>query len=68
MPYNNMPEAMAPSTKYFIADSAAMPESRSKATMAYSDSDISSTPMYTVSRLLADTMTKMPSNAVNAST
>ena len=33
MPYSNMPEAMAPSTKYFMADSAAMPESRSNATM-----------------------------------
>src|SRR5689334_10840604 len=54
MPYNNMPEAMAPSTKYFMADSAAMPESRSKATMAYSDRDMSSMPMYTVSRLLAE--------------
>jgi hypothetical protein len=36
--------------------------------MAYNDSDISSTPMYTVSRLLADTMTKMPSSEVSAST
>ena len=68
MPYSNMPEAMAPSTKYFIADSAAMPESRSKATMAYSDSDSSSTPIYTVSRLSAETSTMMPSSAVSAST
>ena len=68
MPYSSIPDAMAPSTKYFIADSAATPDSRSKATMAYSDSDMSSTPMYTVSRLLADTSTKMPSSAVNAST
>src|SRR6185295_19605088 len=68
MPYSRIPEAMAPSTKYFIADSAARPDSRSKATMAYNDSDMSSTPMYTVSRLLADTMTKMPSRLVSAST
>ena len=45
MPYSSVPEAMAPSTKYFMAASAAMPESRSKATRAYSDSDSSSTPM-----------------------
>ena len=51
MPYSSVPEAIAPSTKYFIADSAAMPESRSNATIAYSDSDSSSTPRYTVSRL-----------------
>ena len=68
MPYSSIPEAMAPSTKYFIADSAAMPVSRSKATMAYSDSDMSSTPMYTVSRLFADTSTNTPSSAVSAST
>ena len=63
-----MPEAIAPSTKYFIADSAAMPDSRSKATMAYSDSDINSTPMYTVSRLLAEIMTNTPRRLVNDST
>ena len=68
MPYSSIPEAMAPSTKYFIADSAATPFSRSNATMAYSESDMSSTPMYTVSRLFADTSTKMPSSAVSAST
>ena len=68
MPYSSMPEAMAPSTKYFMAASAAMPVSRSKATMAYTDSDSSSTPMYTVSRLLAEASTKMPSSAVSAST
>ena len=55
-----MPEAIALSTKYFIADSAAMPESRSKAISAYTDSASSSTPMYTVNRLLAETSTKMP--------
>ena len=44
MPYSSVPEAMAPSTKYFIAASAPTADSRSKATMAYSDSDSSSTP------------------------
>ncbi len=68
MPYSNMPEAMAPSTKYFMAASAAMPLSRSKATMAYTDSASSSTPMYTVSMLLAEASTNMPSRAVMAST
>ena len=68
MPYSSIPEAMAPSRKYFIADSAEVPLSRSKATMAYSDSDMSSMPMYTVSRLFADTSTKMPSSDVSAST
>jgi hypothetical protein len=68
MPYSRMPEAIAPRTKYFMADSAAEPLSRSNATMAYSESDMSSTPMYTVSRLLADTMTKMPSSDVSDST
>ena len=68
MPYSSAPEAIAPSTKYFIADSAATPESRSKATIAYTDSASSSTPRYTVSRLLAETSTKMPSSAVSAST
>ncbi len=37
MPYSSAPEATAPSTKYFMADSAAIPESRSNATMAYTD-------------------------------
>ena len=59
---------MAPSTKYFIAASAETPESRSKATSAYTDSASSSTPRYTVSRLFAETSTKMPSSAVRAST
>ena len=36
--------------------------------MAYTDSASSSTPRYTVSRLFADTSTKMPSSAVSAST
>src|SRR3990170_2338631 len=67
-PYSSVPDAIAPSTKYFIADSAATPESRSNATIAYSDSDNSSTPRYTVSRLPAETITITPSNATSAST
>jgi NADH-quinone oxidoreductase subunit N len=38
------------------------------AAIAYTDRARSSTPMYTVKRLLADTSTKMPSNAVSDST
>ncbi len=68
MPYSSAPEAIAPSTKYFIAASAAMPESRSNATSAYSDSASSSTPRYSVSRLFAETSTMMPSSANSAST
>jgi hypothetical protein len=68
MPYSSVPEAMAPSTKYFIADSAAVPLSRSKATMAYSDSDRISMPRYIVSRLPAEMITLMPSTANSAST
>ena len=48
MPYSSMPEASAPSTKYFIAASVACVESRRKATSAYSASDISSRPIYRV--------------------
>ena len=44
MPYSRVPDAIDPSTKYLMADSAAMPESRSKATMAYRHKDISSSP------------------------
>ena len=44
MPYRSVPEDIEPSTKYLMADSAAMPESRSKATMAYRHSDNSSSP------------------------
>ena len=44
MPYSSAPEAMAPSTKYFMAASAEMPES-SNATMAYTDRASSSTPI-----------------------
>ncbi len=68
MPYSSAPDAMAPSTKYFMADSAATPDSRSNATIAYTDSARSSTPTYTVSRLLADASTNTPSSAVSAST
>ena len=63
MPYSSMPEAIAPSTKYFIADFGGEPESRSNATIAYSDSDSNSRPRYTVSRLPAETITIMPSSA-----
>ncbi len=45
MPYSSVPEAIAPSTKYFMADSAATPESRSNATIAYTESASSSTPI-----------------------
>src|SRR5579864_270683 len=39
---------MEPNTKYLMADSAATPESRSNATMAYRHSDISSKPEHKV--------------------
>ena len=68
MPYSSVPDAIAPSTKYFIAASAAMPLSRSNATIAYSDSDMISMPRYSVSRLPAEMMTWMPSTANSAST
>ena len=45
MPYNSKPEANAPRTKYFIAASVALAESRRKAISAYSASDNSSNPM-----------------------
>ena len=67
-PYSSVPEAIAPSTKYFIADSAAMPESRSNATMAYNDSDSSSMPMYMVIRLPAEIITMMPSRPTSPRT
>ena len=44
MPYSRMPDASAPSTKYFIAASEAAVESRRMATIAYSDSDNNSSP------------------------
>ena len=68
MPYSSVPEAIAPSTKYFMAASAATPESRLKATIAYSDSASSSTPRYSVSRLSAEISTMMPSSANRPST
>ena len=68
MPYSSAPEAIEPSTKYFMAASAAMPESRLNATSAYSDSASSSTPRYSVTRLLADISTMMPSSANRPST
>src|SRR3979411_2205864 len=57
MPYNSVPDAMDPSTKYLMADSAAMPDSRSKATMAYRPSDISSNPRYRVRNLPPEAIT-----------
>jgi ATP-dependent DNA helicase RecG len=66
--YRGARQLTHPDYELFDPDSAAMPESRSKATMAYSESDMSSMPMYTVSRLLAEHSTKMPSNAVSEST
>ena len=54
MPYSSVPDAMEPKTKYLMADSAATPESRSNATMAYRHSDMSSRPKYRVIKLPAD--------------
>ena len=59
---------MEPKTKYLMADSAAMPESRSNATMAYRHSDISSSPKYKVIRLAAEMSTMAPSVANSPST
>ena len=63
MPYSNTPDAIAPRTKYFIADSAATGDSRSNATIADNASDRSSRPRYMVSKLNAEIMTMMPSKA-----
>ena len=63
-----MPEASAPSTKYFIAASVAAIESRCSAIIAYSDRLNSSSPRYSVSKWLADTITIMPSVENSAST
>src|SRR5271163_1351786 len=63
MPYSKVPEAIEPSTKYLMADSAAMPESRSNATMAYRHSDINSKPKYSVIRLPAEMRTMAPNVA-----
>src|SRR5690242_9216334 len=68
MPYSSAPEAIAPSTKYFMADSAATPDSRSNATIAYTERASNSTPTYSVSRLFADASTNTPSSAVSIST
>ena len=68
MPYSSVPEAMDPSTKYLMADSAAIPESRSNATMAYRHSDISSRPRYRVIKLAAEISAMAPSVANSPST
>ncbi len=68
MPYSSVPDAMDPSTKYLMADSAAMPESRSNATMAYRHSDISSSPRYSVIKLAAEISTMAPRVANSPST
>ena len=49
-----------PDVSYVIAASEAGIESRSIATIAYSESDINSRPRYTVSKLCADISTIMP--------
>ena len=66
-PYNKMPEANAPSTKYFSAASAARAESRCSAIMAYSDNDSSSKPIYAVKKCPALIITLMPTQANIAS-
>ena len=66
MPYSRKPEASAPSTKYFIAASVDCAWSRRSAASAYSDSDISSRPRYTTSRLLAEIITIWPSSDSSA--
>ena len=60
MPYNSMPEASAPRTKYFIAASDDSAESRFIATSAYVESVNSSSPRYTVTRLPAETSNMTP--------
>jgi len=62
-----MPEASAPSTKYFIAASVEAAESRFSATNAYRHSDSSSRPRYTLRKLLALIITIMPSSANSSS-
>src|SRR5665213_1392031 len=68
MPYSNVPDATDPSTKYLMAASAAMPESRSKATIAYRDKDNNSKPRYSVMKLPADINTRAPKVANKPST
>ena len=58
MPYNSSPDASAPSTKYFIAASTAPGVSRGSATIAYRESDISSSPRYRVMKLLAESISE----------
>ena len=53
--------------KYFMAASVDAAESRFSATMAYRHRDSSSSPMYTVRKLLADISTIMPSSAKRSS-
>ena len=57
-----MPDAIAPSTKYFIAASAETAESRLNATSVYCDSASTSSPRYSVSRLFAEIMIMIPSS------
>ncbi len=59
---------MDPSTKYLIADSAAMPDSRSNATRAYRHNDINSKPRYRVIKLPAEISTMAPRVENNPST
>ena len=67
MPYSRKPEAIAPRMKYFIADSVATAESRCKATSAYRLSASTSRPMYSVTKLLAEIITSIPSVEVSVS-
>ncbi|MNE91273.1 hypothetical protein D3C80_1888650 [compost metagenome] len=67
MPYSRKPEASAPSTKYFIADSEVTRDSRRSATSAYDDSDSSSRPRYRVRKLLPVIITIWPPSVNSAS-
>ena len=68
MPYSSEPDAIAPSTKYFMADSAETAESRLNATSVYCDSASTSRPRYIVSMLCAEIMIMMPSRPNRPST
>src|SRR6185503_4293293 len=68
MPYSSVPDAIAPSTKYFIAASADTAESRLNATSVYCESANTSSPRYSVSRLPAEIMIMMPSKPNSPST
>src|SRR5690606_8257070 len=61
IPYSRQPDAIEPSTKYFIADSAPLFDFLSNATSAYCESDSNSSPRYIVNRPFADIITIMPS-------